>query len=73
MQKLKSVADVVMVLGGSSALAAALAIQDTNIANWKANKRIPANQFLVINALLQARGCEADAELFAFRKMRRKG
>lgn len=72
MQKLKSVDDVVLVLGGNTVLGEELDIHDTNIANWKRQKRIPANQYRCIQFLLKGLDREADIELFGFNKMPRK-
>ena len=72
MQKLKTIDDVVLILGGTAAAGRALAVGMTAISNWKAHRQIPANQYLAVNALLETRDCMADTDLFAFRKVRRK-
>ncbi len=66
MQKLKSVKDVILVLGGNTVLGEELDIDPTNISNWKREKLIPANQYRVIQSLLKGLDREADIELFSF-------
>jgi hypothetical protein len=71
-QKLKSVNDVVLILGGNTVLGEELDIDPTNVANWKRQKQIPANQYRVIQGLLKGLNREADIELFSFHRMPRQ-
>lgn len=72
MNTLKNVDAVIETLGGTVAAARAIGVGSQSVSNWKAYNKFPANQFVAVNTLLQARDCHAGVELFAFKRRHKK-
>jgi hypothetical protein len=69
MRKLKSVDEVIFMVGGVAVVAHALGVGRTVVSNWRARNKIPPSQFLTVNEILEPLGCQADEEIFSFKEL----
>jgi hypothetical protein len=64
---IKSVDDVIEVLGGTGKTAAISRVGATAVCNWRTRGEIPPEHFLLISGALAAIGERADISVFGFK------
>jgi DNA-binding transcriptional regulator YdaS (Cro superfamily) len=65
---LKSVEEMVDVLGGNSAAAALGGVSVPAVSNWKSRGRVPPDKFMVFSMALAKIGKTADPAIFGFKE-----
>lgn len=68
---LRTVQEVVAVLGGNERVAATLDTTNNAVSNWRARGAFPAHTYLALQALLKRRGYRAPGSLWAMTRAKR--
>jgi hypothetical protein len=68
---INTVADLIQVLGGTTAAAKLFGVNPPNVSNWKKAGRFPARYCLPVKELCQERGLEVNRELFGLQLIAR--
>jgi hypothetical protein len=68
---LRTVQEVVAVLGGNEHLATTLGTTNHAVSNWRARGEFPAHTYLALQAMLKRRGYRAPGSLWAMTRAKR--